>query len=49
MFDRDSSRSPDRAFEDMMLSGEAKLTWICAIGLKDNLRKGVSETVKYAR
>jgi hypothetical protein len=38
VFERDASRSADRAFEEMMLSGQTQLTWIGAIGLKDSLR-----------
>ena len=47
--DRDSGRSSDRTFEEMMEYKQAKLTWIGAFGLRDPLRVGVEESIKFAR
>jgi len=47
--DRDSGRSSDRTFEEMMEYKQAKLTWIGAFGLRDPLRVGVEDSIKFAR
>ena len=47
--DRDSGKSSDRTFEEMMEYKQAKLTWIGAFGLRDPLRNGVEDSIKFAR
>lgn len=47
--DRDSGKSADRTFEELMEYKQAKLTWIGAFGLRDPLRDGVEDSIKFAR
>lgn len=45
----EGERTADRAFEEHMLSGSPMLTWIGAIGMRDPLREGVKESIRFAR